>query len=117
MKNFLSLLSSASLLTTALCTPALIPTTTENHGRNAAPGLVTKSLPTSYHLLWGNAEPGKEIKGSKKLRILTVGDSITVGFPNDGDGNGYRETLRNDLSSMHHLNHIPKIIHTYWRRK
>jgi hypothetical protein len=31
------------------------------------------------------------------LRILGVGDSITVGFPNLGDGNGYRVQLKNDL--------------------
>jgi hypothetical protein len=42
--------------------------------------------------------PGRAIKKGTKLRILGVGDSITVGFPNDGDGNGYKFQLKNDLS-------------------
>ena len=42
--------------------------------------------------------PGWSVKRGTKLRILGVGDSITVGF-RSGDGNGYRLQLRNDLSS------------------
>jgi hypothetical protein len=33
-----------------------------------------------------------------KLRILGVGDSITVGYPNGGDGDGYRSRLKELLS-------------------
>ncbi|OAA72425.1 lipolytic protein G-D-S-L family [Cordyceps fumosorosea ARSEF 2679] len=42
---------------------------------------------------------GKQIANGVKLRILPVGDSITVGFLSDvgGDGDGYRRQLRNDL--------------------
>jgi hypothetical protein len=42
--------------------------------------------------------PGQAIKPGTKLRILGVGDSISVGFLS-GDGNGYRLELKNDLSS------------------
>ncbi|KAL0764245.1 hypothetical protein CaCOL14_013298 [Colletotrichum acutatum] len=45
--------------------------------------------------------PGQGIKPGTTLRILGVGDSITVGFLSDiegGDGNGYRLKLREDLS-------------------
>jgi hypothetical protein len=41
---------------------------------------------------------GQAVKPGTKLRILGIGDSITVGYPNDGDGNGYRLQLMNDLS-------------------
>lgn len=50
--------------------------------------------------------PGKRVQSGKKLRILTIGDSITVGFKSDekgGDGNGYRLKLRNDLSGKFSL--------------
>ncbi|EFQ28945.1 GDSL-like Lipase/Acylhydrolase [Colletotrichum graminicola M1.001] len=46
-------------------------------------------------------KPGQEIKPGTTLRILGVGDSITVGFLSDidgGDGNGYRLKLRDNLS-------------------
>jgi hypothetical protein len=42
-------------------------------------------------------EPGHKVKNGIKLRILTVGDSITAGFA-DADGKGYRKNLREDLS-------------------
>lgn len=53
-------------------------------------------------LHYGNSAPGVRVKPGTELRILCVGDSITVGFLSDkngGDGNGYRLELRNDLSS------------------
>jgi hypothetical protein len=65
----------------------------------AVPDLVSRAQPTSHRLLWKNTAPGVEIIGSKKLRILSVGDSITAGFPWHGDGNGYRGKLRENLSS------------------
>lgn len=40
---------------------------------------------------------GQVIKQNVALRILPVGDSITVGFPSS-DGNGYRLRLEEDLS-------------------
>ncbi|KAF1807844.1 SGNH hydrolase [Eremomyces bilateralis CBS 781.70] len=42
--------------------------------------------------------PGQGVKPGTKLRILCVGDSITVGAAS-GDGNGYRLQLRNNLSN------------------
>ncbi|TIC96910.1 hypothetical protein CH35J_007763 [Colletotrichum higginsianum] len=47
--------------------------------------------------------PGQAVKPGTKLRILGVGDSITVGFLSErdgGDGNGYRLKLQQDLSSQ-----------------
>jgi GDSL-like lipase/acylhydrolase family protein/VCBS repeat protein len=44
---------------------------------------------------------GKPIKPGVQLRILGIGDSITVGFLSDrdgGDGNGYQGQLKSDLS-------------------
>ncbi|KAL0937195.1 bkrf1 encodes ebna-1 protein [Colletotrichum truncatum] len=46
-------------------------------------------------------KPGQPVKPGTTLRILGVGDSITVGFLSDldgGDGNGYRLKLRQNLS-------------------
>lgn len=48
-------------------------------------------------LQFRNAAPGIPIKPNTTLRILPVGDSITVGFLGD-DLNSYREKLRNNLS-------------------
>lgn len=48
-----------------------------------------------------NVRQGERVQGGQKLRILGVGDSITVGFLSDqdgGDGSGYRQALRDDLS-------------------
>lgn len=43
---------------------------------------------------------GQKIANGLDLRILPVGDSITVGFGSEigGDGDGYRRQLRDDLS-------------------
>ncbi|KAF4777666.1 GDSL-like Lipase/Acylhydrolase [Colletotrichum scovillei] len=52
-------------------------------------------------LRFKGVRPGQGIKPGTTLRILGVGDSITVGFLSDiegGDGNGYRLKLREDLS-------------------
>ncbi|KAK7978041.1 hypothetical protein PG988_005531 [Apiospora saccharicola] len=52
-------------------------------------------------LTYRHSAPGKEVKPGTELRILCVGDSITVGYLSDrngGDGNGYRLQMRNDLS-------------------
>ncbi|SCV53587.1 related to acetylxylan esterase [Fusarium fujikuroi] len=43
--------------------------------------------------------PGKAVQDGVKLRILSVGDSITVGFGKGKDGNGYRKRLGKNLSS------------------
>jgi hypothetical protein len=42
--------------------------------------------------------PGEVVQDGVKLRILPVGDSITVGFGKGTDGNGYRKRLGEDLS-------------------
>ena len=58
----------------------------------------------SLVLHYKNTEAGKQIKKDTELRILPVGDSITVGFLSDqkgGDGDGYRRQLKNDLSSTY----------------
>ncbi|KAH7303224.1 hypothetical protein B0I35DRAFT_498648 [Stachybotrys elegans] len=59
------------------------------------------SLEERSTLHFRETEPGMSVKEGTKLRILPVGDSITVGFLSDrngGDGNGYRGRLRDDLS-------------------
>ncbi|KAF4453357.1 hypothetical protein F53441_3953 [Fusarium austroafricanum] len=48
-------------------------------------------------LSYQGTPPGKEVQGGVKLRILSVGASITVGFGKGTDGNGYRKRLRDDL--------------------
>ncbi|KAI6258802.1 hypothetical protein MCOR23_008755 [Pyricularia oryzae] len=53
-------------------------------------------------LRYRGTSPGQAVKPGTDLRILCAGDSITVGFLSDqngGDGNGYREQLRENLSS------------------
>ncbi|KAI8316014.1 Multidomain esterase [Colletotrichum sp. SAR11_59] len=53
-------------------------------------------------LKFKGTKPGQAIKPGTNLRILGVGDSITVGFLSDldgGDGNGYRMKLRQNLSN------------------
>lgn len=52
-------------------------------------------------LRFKHTQPGLPVQSGTKLRVLCVGDSITVGFDSEqdgGDGNGYRLELRNDLS-------------------
>lgn len=52
-------------------------------------------------LKYKSTKPGKAVKPGTELRILCVGDSITVGFLSDqdgGDGNGYRLRLLDNLS-------------------
>ncbi|TDZ32676.1 hypothetical protein C8035_v011047 [Colletotrichum spinosum] len=52
-------------------------------------------------LKFKGTKPGRAVKPGVPLRILGVGDSITVGFLSDvdgGDGNGYRLKLRQNLS-------------------
>lgn len=51
-------------------------------------------------------KPGRAVKPGTELRVLCVGDSITVGFLSDqdgGDGNGYRLRLLGDLSRKNPL--------------
>ncbi|KAI8721439.1 SGNH-hydro domain-containing protein [Fusarium sp. LHS14.1] len=52
-------------------------------------------------LKYKQTEAGEPVKKGTKLRILPVGDSITVGYLSDrngGDSNGYRGQLKKDLS-------------------
>lgn len=49
-----------------------------------------------------NVTAGTPVKPGTELRILCVGDSITVGYRSDkdgGDGNGYRLRVFDDLYS------------------
>ncbi|KAF5646818.1 acetylxylan esterase [Fusarium sp. NRRL 52700] len=52
----------------------------------------------NYFLSFKGTPPGRVVQGGVKLRILSVGDSITVGFGRGTDGNGYRKRLWKDLS-------------------
>ncbi|TDZ33051.1 Multidomain esterase [Colletotrichum spinosum] len=56
------------------------------------------ALAASDALEYTGARAGQVIKENVKLRILPVGDSITVGFLSS-DGNGYRQKLQKDLSA------------------
>jgi hypothetical protein len=52
-------------------------------------------------LKYKEIKSGEAVKKGTELRILPVGDSITVGYLSDrkgGDGNGYRGQLKKDLS-------------------
>lgn len=54
-----------------------------------------------YLLRFKDTPPGESVASGKRLRILPLGDSITVGYgseSNGGDGDGYRRRLRDDLS-------------------
>ncbi|EGX89576.1 lipolytic protein G-D-S-L family [Cordyceps militaris CM01] len=55
---------------------------------------------TSIVLHFKGTPAGNQIENGRELRILPVGDSITVGYGSDegGDGDGYRRKLRDDLS-------------------
>ena len=65
-------------------------------------GSCSLDLPdTDVVLNYKETEAGESVKKGTKLRILPVGDSITVGYLSDrngGDGNGYRGQLKKDLS-------------------
>ncbi|KAF5684210.1 acetylxylan esterase [Fusarium circinatum] len=52
----------------------------------------------SGFLSFKGTPPGKVVQDGVKLRILSVGDSITVGSGKGTDGNGYRKRLGKDLS-------------------
>ncbi|UZP45216.1 hypothetical protein NXS19_013028 [Fusarium pseudograminearum] len=56
---------------------------------------------SSIILKYKETEPGEAVKRGTELRILPVGDSITVGYLSDrngGDGDGYRRQLKKDIS-------------------
>jgi hypothetical protein len=59
--------------------------------------VVTQELPPAIPVRYGNTAPGVAVRTGTKLRILPVGDSITVGWLGD-DHNGYRKQLRDNLS-------------------
>jgi hypothetical protein len=71
--------------------------TTTNSAAASSSKSITKPLETI------GVAPGKGVKPGTELRILGVGDSITVGYRSDengGDGNSYRGELLDDLSGM-----------------
>jgi hypothetical protein len=60
-------------------------------------------------LQFTNVTAGNPVKPGTELRILCVGDSITVGYRSDkdgGDGNGYRLRLFDDLYSKKSDNNV-----------
>jgi hypothetical protein len=68
--------------------------------------LITASQAVADVLQFKNTTSGQTVKSGIELRILCVGDSITVGFRSDkdgGDGNGYRLQLRDDLYSKNDI--------------
>lgn len=61
----------------------------------------TTTNATAHVLQYHHMGRGHKIKPGTELRILPVGDSITVGFHSNldgGDGNGYRLKLKENLS-------------------
>ena len=60
--------------------------------------LPRQNFPAGPTLQYTNTAPGTAVKPGTKLRILCVGDSITVGH-SSSHGNGYRSKLLEDLSS------------------
>lgn len=55
---------------------------------------------------YSGASAGTTVQGGRRLRILTIGDSITVGFlsnQNGGNGDGYRRRLRDNLGETNLL--------------
>lgn len=62
---------------------------------------VTKEVPPGLPLQYASTAPGVAVTNGTRLRILPVGDSITVGWLGD-DHNGYRKQLQNDLSGKLH---------------
>lgn len=76
------------------------PTCPLNPGDPGDPDPDPNETPVVLH--YKGTARGKQIKKGTELRILPMGDSITVGFlsQNDGgDGDGYRRQLRDNLSS------------------
>lgn len=62
--------------------------------------------------------PGKAVKPGTELRILPVGDSITVGFLSErdgGDGNGYRQKLLNNLSGKATQLDVRTVLTSHWQ--
>ncbi|KAL5347504.1 hypothetical protein ACLOAV_007816 [Pseudogymnoascus australis] len=59
---------------------------------------VAQELPPGLPLQYASTAPGVAVTNGIKLRILPVGDSITVGWLGD-DHNGYGKQLRSDLSA------------------
>lgn len=60
------------------------------------------SVAAADALQFTNVTAGTPVKPDTELRILCVGDSITVGYRSDqdgGDGNGYRLRVFDDLYS------------------
>lgn len=91
------------LLLPAAALAGVIPYETRKGFANPKTGLHSKKT-TDIHtqeendfLSFKGTPPGKAVQDGVKLRILSVGDSITVGFGKRTDGNGYRKRLGHDL--------------------
>ncbi|KEY72378.1 hypothetical protein S7711_01052 [Stachybotrys chartarum IBT 7711] len=86
--------------TAAHSPPAGTTSDPRHDSRSAAPIARAPGNMTSV-LRYREVEAGEAVKSGTKLRLLPVGDSITVGFLSDsdgGDGDGYRRRLEDDLS-------------------
>ncbi|KAF5721987.1 acetylxylan esterase [Fusarium mundagurra] len=100
--HFLKNLAILLLPTTALA--GVVPYEISKGFANPKTGPDSKKV-TDIHtqeennfLSFKGTPPGQVVQDGVKLRILSVGDSITVGFGKGTDGNGYRKRLGNDLS-------------------
>ncbi|KAG7411339.1 Multidomain esterase [Fusarium oxysporum f. sp. rapae] len=94
----------ALLLLPAAALAGVIPYETRKDFANPKSGVTSKKAfgihaqEENDFLSYKGTQPGKVVQDGVKLRILSVGDSITVGYGKGTDGNGYRKRLRKDLS-------------------
>ncbi|KAI7770376.1 hypothetical protein LZL87_002747 [Fusarium oxysporum] len=94
----------ALLLLPAAALAGVIPYETRKDFANPKSGVTSKKAfgihaqEENDFLSYKGTQPGKVVQDGVKLRILSVGDSITVGYGKGTDGNGYRKRLMEDLS-------------------
>jgi lysophospholipase L1-like esterase len=74
---------------------AAIPASGVSQGKTST---ITTRQDFQFALNYSSAAPGTPVKPGTKLRILCIGDSITVGV-GSSHGNAWRARLRENLSS------------------